>query len=96
MKNIDLFYDILIRANIENYYIKTSNRFLTFFFHVDGEAFFEPACLTLVPSRHIHNASAVFFANIVEVPGEKNVKLHLVILRIFKHAIFMLKTQVSN
>ena len=45
---------------------------LTFFFHVDLKAFFEPAGLTLVPPGHIYHAVAILFADVVQVPETKS------------------------
>ena len=42
---------------------------LTFFLHLDLETLLEPARLTLVPPRHVHDALAVLLADVVQVPA---------------------------
>lgn len=42
--------------------------FLTIFLHVHFEALGEAACLALVASRHIHHASSILLADVVQIP----------------------------
>lgn len=49
---------------------------LTFFFHVDLQAFLEPARLALVSPSDIDDAVSIFFANIVQVPANDDDNEH--------------------
>ena len=53
---------------------------LTFFLHVDLEALFEPAWLTLVSPGHIHNAVATLLADIVQVPARWEIECGIELL----------------
>ena len=53
------------RRQIKLYVIKM---ILTFFLHIDLQAFFEPTRLALIPSCNVDNAITTFFAHVIEIP----------------------------
>ena len=44
---------------------------LTFFLHIDLQAFFKPTRLALIPSCNINNTITIFFAHVIEIPKIK-------------------------
>lgn len=64
---IDAFLPTDVEFTRTEAYVNSACRRITFWSHIGCQAFGKSTCLTLIPSRHIYNAFASFFARILKI-----------------------------